>query len=166
MRLKLLAIATLLVALALPMQAGVNDWYLWLSPGYYLNPLQRHGLGGVSVGLEKQISRANTAGLSVYTRDRDLYTAGNFDTAEYGLTGYWKPTLALWKNQDLYLSLGGNLGTGQSGVTFGLNLGLEYAITLYSGIKLFVAQDNLLVFRSDERLVCGLSVGVKIPLSR
>ena len=71
------------------------------------------------------------------------------------------------KNQDLYIALGGNLGTSSSaGITFGLNLGIEYDVTFSNGAKFFIAQDNLLVFRSPDRLVCGLSAGVKIPLAQ
>ena len=166
MKLKSILLALVLLCASLPMKAGENDWYLFLSPTYFLNPLQRTTFQGVQLGFEKQLSRSSIAGFTVFAREKALYTKGTFATAEYSLAGYWKPNIAIGKNSDLYLSMGGNVGSGRIGITFGLNLGLEYDITLFNRVKLFIAQDNLLVFRSDERLISGISIGVKIPLSR
>lgn len=151
----------------LPMYAGINDWYVHAAPGYFVNPLQRHTFGSVKLGMEKQLSRSSCAGFDIYARSQNLYTKADFRSAEYSIAGYWKPNVLMSKNQDLYIALGGNLGTSSSaGITFGLNLGFEYDLTFANGMKFFIAQDNLLVFRSPDRLVCGLSAGVKIPLAQ
>lgn len=147
-------------------QAGENDWHLYLSPTYFVNPLARHLLQGGQVGFEKELSRRRLVGFAIVARDPSLYSERSFKTAEYSLAGYYKPPLYLGKNDNLYISFGGNMGSGFKGFTFGLNLGLEYEISLRNRVKLYIAQDNLLVFRSENLLVSGLSLGIKIPLTR
>ncbi len=106
------------------------------------------------------------AGFAVVVRDPVLYNQGTFKKADYSLLGYYKPSIYLGKNDNAYISFGGNLGSGAKGITFGLNLSLEYAYTFRNRVKLFISQDNLLVFRTDNLLISGVSVGIKIPLTR
>lgn len=147
-------------------KAGENDWHLHLSPTYFINPLARNLIQGGQIGLEKELSRRRLTGFSLVVRDPNLYGQGTFKSAEYSLMGYYKPPIYLGKNDNMYVSFGGNIGSGFKGFTFGLNLGLEYEITLRNRMKLFIAQENLLVFRSSDLLISGLSIGLKVPLSR
>lgn len=164
-KIKILFIAVLALV-STTMKAGDNDWYFFLSPSYYINPLARKLHQGLSIGFEKEISRRQVAGFSLVAREKSLYTQGTFAIADYSLTGFYKPALWSGKNDNIHLSMGGNIGSGKSkGFTFGLNLGLEYSITFRNRMKLFVAQENLLVFRSDNLLISGLLIGIKIPLS-
>lgn len=165
-RIKVLLIAVLTLAISITMKAGENDWYFFLSPSYYINPIARNLHQGLSLGFEKEISRRQIAGFSIVAREKSLYTQGSFAIADYSLTGFYKSALWSGKNDNIHLSMGGNIGSGKSkGFTFGLNLGIEYSISLSNRMKLFVAQENLLVFRSDNLLLSGLSLGIKIPLS-
>lgn len=150
----------------LSMRAGENDWHIYFSPTYYLNPLNRTVLQGGQIGFEKELTRRRMAGFSLVVRDPTLYNQGSFKTADYSLLGYYKPSIYLGKNDNAYISVGGNLGSGSKGITFGLNLSLEYAYTFRNRIKLFISQDNLLVFRTDNLLISGISAGIKIPLNR
>ncbi|TFH94900.1 hypothetical protein [Porphyromonas levii] len=161
----IIIIATLLL-LAVPMRAGENDWHIYFSPTYYLNPLNRTSLQGGQIGFEKELTRRKMAGFAVVVRDPVLYNQGTFKTADYSLLGYYKPSIYLGKNDNAYISVGGNLGSGSKGITFGLNLSLEYAYTFRNRMKLFISQDNLLVFRTDNLLISGISAGIKIPLNR
>ena len=165
MRIKTLILTVFLSLLSVNLYAGENDWYMLFSPSCFVNPLQRHSLQGVQLGFEKELSGRNITGFSVFGRSKQLYRKADFKDAEYSLVGYYKPSVATGKNSNLYVSVGGNVGSGSKGVTFGLNLGFEYNLTLPNRMKVFVSQDNLLVFRSDDRLISGLSIGVKIPLS-
>lgn len=148
------------------MRAGENDWHIYFSPTYYLNPLHRTSLQGGLIGFEKELTRRRMAGFAVVVRDPVLYNQGTFKKADYSLLGYYKPSIYLGKNDNAYISFGGNLGSGAKGITFGLNLSLEYAYTFRNRVKLFISQDNLLVFRTDNLLISGVSVGIKIPLTR
>lgn len=148
------------------MRAGENDWHLYFAPSYYLNPLARNTLQGGQIGFEKEFSHRRIAGFALTVREHELFEKATFKTAEYSLSGYYKPSLYLGKNDNFYLSMGGNIGSGNKGFTFGLNLGLEYSITFRNRMKLYFSQDNLLVFRSDNLLISGFSIGLKIPLTR
>ena len=165
-RLYILIVAIVAVVTCNTAKAGENDWHLFLSPNYFINPFARHFVQGGQIGFEKELSRRRLVGFSMVVRDTDLYNRGAFKTAEYSLIGYYKPSIYLGKNDNMYLSFGGNIGSARKGVTFGLNLAIEYEITLRNRLKFFIAQDNLLVFRSDNLLISGLSIGIKIPLTK
>ncbi|MDD7557435.1 MAG: hypothetical protein PUJ69_02035 [Porphyromonas somerae] len=164
-RLTIVAIV-ILICSTTTMRAGENDWHLYFAPSYYINPLARNVLQGGQLGFEKELSHRRIAGFAFTVRESELFEKATFKTAEYSLSGYYKPSLHLGKNSNFYISMGGNIGSGHIGFTFGLNLGLEYAITFRNRMKLYFAQDNLLVFRSDNLLISGFSVGLKIPISK
>lgn len=164
--LRLTLFAVFLFFTLIPIKAGENDWHVYIAPSYYLNPLARHPLQGGQIGFEKELSRRRLTGFSVIFREKELFTQASFAKAEYSLLGYYKPALYLGKNDNLYLSFGANIGSGRIGFTYGANIGLEYAITFRNRIKLYFSQDNLLTFRSDDLLISGISIGLKIPLSR
>jgi len=84
--------------------------------------------------------------------------------SELVLQGYYKPLLSLGKNSYGLLKVGPNVGFGSIGVLFGAGVGFEYGVVFKSGLKFFIAQDNLLVFRGDDRFSSGVSAGIRIPL--
>lgn len=165
-QIRIIIVAIVILLFNITMQAGENDWHAYLSPSYFLNPLARNTLQGGQIGFEKELSRRRLTGFSIIVRDKELFSKASFSKAEYSLLGYYKPALYLGKNDNLYFGIGANIGSGNKGFTFGLNLGLEYSITFRNRMKIFIAQDNLLIFRSENLLISGVSVGLKIPLSR
>ncbi len=144
--------------------AGNRDWHIGISPSVYVNPFSRNVLYGLGINLEKEISHRNYWGISLLTYDVDI-SSSFFKDCEYNLLCYWKPMLSIGKNNYSTLKFGGNIGSSNKGITFGLNAGIEYNIVLRNRIKFFISQDNLLVFRGNETFLSSLSIGLKIPLN-
>lgn len=147
---------------ALRASAGENDWYVGTSGGAFFNPSSRTIRYGAALSLEKQLSGRNfieVTLLGTVHPNRDL-----LKESELVLQGYYKPLLSLGKNSYGLLKVGPNVGFGSIGVLFGAGVGFEYGVVFKSGLKFFIAQDNLLVFRGDDRFSSGVSAGIRIPL--
>ena len=159
---KYLILFCLLFLSLLPSRAGENDWYIG-SSGYVLfNPSSRAARYGASLSLEKQLEGRKYIEFSLLATG---YPHRNLiKESELILQGYYKPILSLGKNNYGVLKLGPNLGFGSIGLLFGVGVGFEYDVILKSGIKLYISQDNLLVFRGDDRFSCGLSAGIRLTL--
>lgn len=159
---KYLILFSLLLLTLLPSKAGENDWYVGSSGHVFFNPASRAVRYGASISLEKQLDGRKYIEFSLLATG---YPQSNLiKESELILQGYYKPLLYLGKNSYGVLKLGPNLGFGSIGILFGMGAGFEYDVILKNGIKLYISQDNLLVFRGDDRFSCGLSAGIRLPL--
>lgn len=159
---KYLLFFSLLLLTLLPSKAGENDWYIGSSGHVFFNPSSRAVRYGASISLEKQLDGRKYIEFSMLATG---YPNSNLiKESELILQGYYKPLLSLGKNSYGVLKVGPNLGFGSIGILFGMGVGFEYDIILKNGIKLYISQDNLLVFRGDDRFSCGLSAGIRLPL--
>ena len=159
---KYLIFFSLLLLTLLPSKAGENDWYIGSSGHVLFNPSSRAVRYGASISLEKQLDGRKYIEFSLLATG---YPKSNLvKESELILQGYYKPLLSLGKNSYGVLKLGPNLGFGSIGILFGMGAGFEYDVILKNGIKLYISQDNLLVFRGDDRFSCGLSAGIRLPL--
>lgn len=147
----------------LPSWAGEGDWHIGLSPSALFNPSSRTFRYGAAVSLEKQLRGRKTMEFGLLaTGHKGMEDV--IKESELLLTGYYKPVLSLGKNTYSLLKFGANLGFGSRGLLFGVGAGFEYNIVLRNRIKFFISQDNILVFRGDDRFSSGLSLGIKLPL--
>lgn len=142
--------------------AGENDWYVTPSGHVLFNPTSRVVRYGASMSLEKQIGGHKHIEVALLATG---YPNSNlFKESELIMQGYYKPLLSLGKNSYGAVKFGPNLGFGSLGFLFGLGVGFEYDVVLHNGLKLYISQDNLLVFRGDDRFSSGLSAGIRLPL--
>lgn len=158
------AILCIALLLCIPnLWAGEHDWHLGISPTVLFNPHSKTIKYGTGISLEKQIAqrRAIEFGVLASVNPQDKEPVKN---SEILFTGYYKPILSLGKNSYSLFKLGTNIGVGNQGLLFGVGAGFEYNIVLRNRIKIFIAQDNLLVFRGNDRFSMGLSLGLKLPL--
>lgn len=142
--------------------AGERDWHFGFSPATFFNPSSRTLRYGGVISLEKQLHGRNFMEYSL-TATGNNQTKDFLKESELIFAGYYKPVMNLGKNSYSLFKLGPNMGFGKR-FLFGFGAGFEYDIILKSRIKLFISQDNLLVFRGDDRFSCGVSIGIKLPL--
>lgn len=147
----------------LPSWAGEKDWHLGVAPTILANPHTRTLRYGGLISLEKQLGGRKAMEFA-FMATGNSQTKNIVKDTELLLLGYYKPVLSMGKNSYSHFKLGANLGFGQRGLLFGVGAGFEYNIVFRNRTKLFISQDNILVFRGEDRFSCGLSVGLKLPL--
>lgn len=160
---KYILLSFILTLLLPTVQAGEKDWHIGLSPTVLLNPNSRTFRYGGSISLEKQLKSRNLMEFNLWMTG-DKQTKDILKDSEIILSGYYKPVMSLGKNSYSLFKWGPSMGFGQSGFLFGVSAGFEYDIVFKSRVKMFISQENSLLFRSANRVSCGLSIGFRIPL--
>lgn len=153
----------LILPYSLGLWAGENDWHIGLSPSLLFNPHTRTIRQAGVLSLEKQLSGRKAMEFSLLA-SANRGTEDFIKESELLLLAHYKPVLTLGKNTYSHFKLGGNLGFASQGLLFGISAGFEYNIVFRNRIKLFFSQDNILVFRGDDRFSSGISIGLKLPL--
>lgn len=143
--------------------AGESDWHLGFTPTALFNPHSRTLRYGAHLSLEKQLRGRKAMEFGILATGHPRMQ-NILKESELHLTGLYKTILSLGKNSYSHFKFGANLGVGSRGLLFGLGAGFEYNIVLRNRVKLFISQDNILVFRGDDRFSCGIGIGLKLPL--
>lgn len=147
----------------LPSWSGEQDWHIGIAPTALLNPHTRTLRYGGLITLEKQLGGRKAMEFS-FMATGNSQTKSIIKDTELLWLGYYKPILSMGKNSYSHFKIGANLGFGHRGLLFGVGAGFEYNIVFRNRTKLFISQDNTLVFRGEDRFSCGVSIGLKLPL--
>lgn len=153
----------LLISTSANLFAGERDWHLGLSPMLLANPDTRSLRYGTTISLEKELSGRKFMEFNIMATANEK-TKDLVQDSELLAMAYYKPVLTLGKNTYSLFRLGGTLGFGSKGLLFGVGAGFEYDIILRNRMKIFISQDNILVFRGDDRFSSAISIGLKLPL--